>query len=100
MKVQMAEDEKLALGFCWYDKTQWEQLKALDNSEMDETYEEWRKNAAKAFGDLVAEGHEIRKVNIKVRAFLDWCRARGLQPDTEARTQYAAWVLKERDKAR
>ena len=94
----MNNDKSLVLGFCWYDRTQWEQLKAAVPDTMDDSYAQWRRNAARAFNKLRRDGHNIKKVNINVSAFLEWCKTRDLEPDSDGRTQYVAWVLRQRDK--
>ena len=40
------------------------------------------------------------KVLVDVEALLAWCNERGLPVNGESRSQYAAWLLQEKDKGK
>jgi len=88
--------KKLALAVCWYDETQWNNMKELDPGAMYDSYESWRKNANRAVNEMKKAGHEIKKVSIRADAFREWCKERGMEPNGDARSAYASWKLQER----
>jgi hypothetical protein len=63
---------------------------AEDPENMDESYEVWLEAAEKALRNFRAEGCEVRKVDVDVVAFADWCAAKGLPLNASSRSQYAA----------
>lgn len=96
----MTEQTKVA--FCWYERDQWEALKriAVDADAMDDSFDEWKKNANEAIHDLqinAPAGHSVQKVQIKVDKLLAWCEEEGVVNDSQSRTHYAVAVLKQRE---
>jgi len=57
---------------------------------VDDTYEEWRKNANSAFSEIQASGKKVRKVLIKISKLQEWCSEKGLEPNSKARAEYAS----------
>ncbi len=55
---------------CWYGESQWKILKELDPEALDDSYETWRKNATRALHEMSQGDHNIKKVSIKIEAFL------------------------------
>jgi len=92
----MSDETPPALAMCWYDETQWNILKQREPDALDATYEAWRKNATRALQEMAGAGHKIQKVAIKIDAFLRWCDERGVEPNAESRSAYAAWKLRHR----
>jgi hypothetical protein len=76
----------------WYDAAQWAKLKqvAVDADQLDDSHEQWRRNAENLERGLRHKGIEIRRVPIDVDSLVAWCRARNRALDGEARSQYAA----------
>ncbi len=89
---------KSALAMCWYDEAQWNLLKELDPLALDDTYEIWRTNATRALHEMSQAGHNIKKVSVKIEAFLQWCDQKGVEPNAESRSAYAVWKLQHRDR--
>ena len=58
----MNEHETIEFAFSWFDEEQWQLLKALDPVGLDDTYEEWRKNANDSFSDFEKNGQKVRKL--------------------------------------
>lgn len=86
-----------AMAMCWYDEEQWGILKAREPEVLDDTYEEWRRNATSALHELRQAGHNIRKITIKIDQFDRWCAENSVRPDAEARAAYVTWKLSQRD---
>lgn len=88
----MNTDDNPDIVFYWFDKYQWELLAKLDPNGVDDSYEEWRKNASKAFSSIEATGQSVRKVSIKVSELQIWCNKKGIEPNSESRAEFAAML--------
>ena len=93
------ESEGLALGLAWYKPEQWGRLLeiAADAEELEKTYAEWLAIANKALRDLEAQFVFPEKVEVDVEELLAWCRERKRPVDGAARSEYVAWLLRERE---
>ena len=60
-----------------------------DPSSLDDTYDDWRKEAELALFELRSEGYDIKKIAIKIDKLLTWCAENDCRPDSESRTEYA-----------
>jgi len=76
----------------WYDRTQWAKLKqvAVDGDELDDTYEDWLRNAERLERNLTREGFTVRRVAVNVDSLLAWCITQRIGLNAEARSKYAA----------
>lgn len=86
-------------GVAWYHDSDYEELRALfeDGDGMFPTYNEWLQTAQTRVEQLKREGVRVEKIHLKPAEFVDWCSARGLKLNGEARSQYAAETLALRD---
>ncbi len=91
-----SKSKEAALAMCWYDEAQWNILKELIPDALDDSYETWRKTADRALQEMTQAGHNIKKVSVKIDVFLRWCEQRGVEPNGESRSAYAAWKLQRR----
>lgn len=62
-------------GMFWSQPEQWDRLIEIseDRDELDDSYDEWRKNANRTIDHLRAKGQKIEKVEIDLEKFLFWC---------------------------
>ncbi len=83
------------LGLAWSDREDWEQLCEIadDRDKLDDTYEDWERQALKMVHDLEAVGQRIRKVPINIGALIAWCRERKCRIDMAARSEYVSYLL-------
>ena len=88
------------LGVAWYRREQWNRLLEIssDRDQLEDTYEEWKSIAEKHFDELALPGLPIRKVDIDVEELLSWCGSQDRPVDGEARAQFTAMKLREREK--
>ena len=95
----MKKSKKMNLAVAWYKPEQWRKLREIsaDSGRLEETYGEWQIHAEKAMKDFAARGVFPEKVVVDVEALLTWCNERGLPVNGESRSQYAAWLLQEKD---
>jgi hypothetical protein len=83
------------LGLAWYSREDWERLREIadDRDKLDDTYEDWERQALKLIHDLEAAGRRIRKVPINIEALVSWCRERKCRIDMAARADYVSHLL-------
>ena len=92
------KEQNTLFGIAWYRKEQWELLKstAADFELIEDTFEEWEKNAKKALRNLRKEGANVIKVDFDVEEFNEWCKKNNKRPDTRTRSDYVAYLLREK----
>jgi uncharacterized protein YecA (UPF0149 family) len=92
----------MKLGIVWYKPEQWKRLKEIseDREDTEETFDEWQVNAKKGIKLMQSQGIIPEKVLVDVEEFLAWCSGKGLFPNGESRSEYAAWLMKERSHIR
>jgi hypothetical protein len=96
--------KKLVAGVAWYRPEQWARLVEIcaDADELDDSYEDWFRNATARFAQLTAAGWTLKRVDVDVEELLRWCVVRGRLVDGQARSAYAAYLLERqyKDQAR
>jgi hypothetical protein len=90
-------DRPIAVGIAWYDATQWSKLKqvAADPERLEDTQEEWQRNAEETERGLAARGVVVRRIPIDLDALVAWCRARNKPVDGPARAEYTSFMLRD-----
>lgn len=83
------------VGFAWFTREQWQRLTEVvdDRNELDDTFEQWERNALTTLHDLESRGHSVRKVLVDVETLVAWCRVRGRRIDGTARADYVIALL-------
>jgi hypothetical protein len=83
------------LGLSWYSREDWERLHEIadDRAKLDDTYEDWERQALKMIQDLEAVGRRVQKVPINIEALIAWCRERKCRIDMAARSEYVSYLL-------
>ena len=92
----MDKNNDIQLALCWFDKVQWKLLAEIDPDGVDDSYEEWRKNANKAITNFAANGKKLVKVSIKVAELQEWCKNNGVEPNSSSRSEFAAMLAQQR----
>ncbi|MDD3619670.1 MAG: hypothetical protein PHX57_09795 [Desulfobulbaceae bacterium] len=49
--------------------------------------------------DFAARGLPVTKATVDTEELLRWCNERGLKINGESRSQYASWLLQQKNKA-
>lgn len=85
------EDQK-TVCIAWFRREQWPLLKqkAADRDEIEDTYDDWEKEAKKLVRMCIETGNKFHKIDVDVFALEKWCEEKGLQNDSKARSQFAA----------
>ncbi len=98
-KTSMSE-QQIVYSFAWFQPEEWQKLKETveDPETLDDTYQEWRHNAETVIKELRTDGHQVKKISIKISKLLDWCDSKGLKPNSKARSEYAAFLAEQRSK--
>jgi hypothetical protein len=80
------------VGFAW---EQWQRLTEVadDRSKLDDTFEQWERNALAMLYQLQSQGYSVRKVMVDVETLVAWCRARDRSVDGAARADYVTTLL-------
>ena len=92
----MKTGETLIVGVAWFDRAQWTRLKEIapDKSALDDSFEQWERNARSVVAKMKAEGLRVKEVSVDVDQLLAWCMLHGMAPDSNGRANYAAYVVK------
>lgn len=79
------------VGIPWYDETDYERVLEVmtDRHALFPHYRDWLAVAEQLIDRLQAQGFIPVKAQIKPDAFLAWCRALNIHPDSQARNDYA-----------
>ena len=93
----MNNENETIYTICWFDEEQWGLLAKLDPNGVDDTYSQWRKNANKAFAELKENGFKVQKVSVTTTELEKWCQKRNVEPNSKSRSEYAAFLAKERN---
>jgi hypothetical protein len=83
------------LVLAWYTREAWQHLVAVadDREALDETFEDWERQALTIVRELESNGRNVRKIPIVVDGLVAWCRARGYAIDSKARAAYVCDLL-------
>jgi hypothetical protein len=87
----------MPVGLAWYTRESWHRLVEVadDRSALDDTFEDWERQALSAFRKLQAAGANIHKVVIDIDALVAWCRAKGHKINGAARAEFASILVEE-----
>jgi len=92
----MNNDNEIKFAFCWFDKEQWELLAKIDPDGVDDSYEQWRKNAVKSILELESRGLSVTKVLIRISELQKWCEEKNVEPNSRSRSEFAAKLAQAR----
>ena len=77
---------------CWYTPETWQQLKAVADDELADTFEDFVRNATKEMQQLEARGIEVEKFYIDVDHMAAWCKRQGYRVDEHGRALYSSML--------
>lgn len=80
-----------AIAFFWIRREDYPRYLSLcvDAANLPPTHEKWLYAANKGVERLSRAGIEVFRVEVDLDEFVAWCRTKGLNVDSEARTSYA-----------
>jgi hypothetical protein len=93
-----SETKPVRIGVAWFDREQWLRLTEVvpNRNELDDTFQQWERNAKKTLEDLERRRQLVEKVPIKVDELLAWCTLRGLTPNGKARSEYVIELMQKK----
>lgn len=85
------------VGMAWYKAEHYDAIRGVmaDGHKLPATFHEWRIKAETLEKVHRRAGEIVVRAFIDPETFPDWCRARGLNVDAQARIQYAASIADE-----
>lgn len=85
------------VGMVWYRLEDYDAILGImsDREKLPRTFSEWRMKAETGEKKLRRDGKVVVRAFIDPKSFPEWCRARGLNIDSQARNQFAATVAKD-----
>lgn len=100
--MKESDETNAVVGVAWYRLKQWQRLRAvsIDADDLEDTYEEWLRQAEQKVADLSALGLCVEKVDVDVERLIAWCNERGLELDGRARSAYVTEKLRQREQFR
>ncbi len=85
---------KVIMAVAWYRAEDWQRWQAISVDKMEDTYEEWLKEAQRFVLEFTRQGNEIQRVVIEPDEFLKWAGNSGKQVSGSSRSEYAALQLR------
>jgi hypothetical protein len=91
----------LIVGVAWYTPEQWQRLKLLadDAEALDDTYQDWLKNATDQVRRLKGQGFQVVEVPIDVDEWVAWSQENGKALDGAARSEFTSRKVSDRFEA-
>ena len=98
MSREDSAESNVAVGVAWFDRDQWKRLKEIapDRGALDDTFEDWERNARRLMAKITADGHRVEAVPVDIDQLLAWCTLQGIAPDGKARASYVTHLLRTR----
>ncbi|MDR1661233.1 MAG: hypothetical protein LBR95_02225 [Azoarcus sp.] len=86
------------IGMVWYERQDYDAILRImtDRDKLPATFHEWRMSAESGEKQLRRSGHTVVRARIDPETFPDWCRARGLNVDAQARIEFSRNAALER----
>lgn len=81
----------LIVGLAWYRAEEYSAIRRImaDGHKFAGTFNEWRRIAEGIEQNLRRDGQTVVRAIIDPKTFPEWCRARGLNVDAQARMDFA-----------
>jgi len=92
----MKQTIEVLIGIGWYSQQEWHKLKAIaeDSDALDDTYEDFLKNFAKAQNHMKKQKMKTKKVKIIVSDLVNWCAENELPINGKSRSEFVSQKLR------
>ena len=84
---------KVIAAVAWYRAEDWPRWKSISEDGMDDTYEEWLKQARQAVLTMSLESMEVHRVSVDPDEFLNWARSKRKPITSASRSEYAVMTF-------
>jgi hypothetical protein len=90
-----AGEGRMAVGLAWFRRDEWPRLvaSAVDREVLEDTYDEWLRDARRLLLDAATRGMAVEKVDVGIDELLAWCRHENRPLDSYARASFASYKL-------
>lgn len=87
-----------AVGIPWYRREDYARIRRTmrDGAKLPARYADWLRAAEATQKQIEGQGIVAERVYLDPRGFAEWCRARGLDIDADARMRFASAAVAER----
>lgn len=84
-------------GMVWYHREDYDACLRImtDSDKLPRSFSVWLSKAEYGEQKLKLDGYAVVRAYIDPKTFPDWCRSRGLDINSNARTEYANFIAKE-----
>lgn len=84
-----------SFGIPWYRREDYDGIRQAmaDGDSLPESYAYWLSSAESVEAAVQTVGKRVVRVELDLPVFLAWCRDQGLQPNSGARSRYAAAMV-------
>jgi hypothetical protein len=95
----MKSNSDKVIGIAWYRKEQWFILRqvAENPNDIEDTYEEWLKNANKLKKALVDSGLAVEEVDVDMQDVINWCKKGNKTINSNNISEYVVFKLREKN---
>jgi hypothetical protein len=85
---------------CFKDEAAYRRAREIftDSKDMPDTFEDWKTLVRRELEEIRQAGNIAIRADFDPEMFLDWCRSRGFQPNSQARGAFAEHVVLEYQK--
>lgn len=87
----MKELQVKVAGMVWHEERDFAQIKAVmeDADRLHATHAKWKLAAEQGESSMRRQGVFVVRAIVRPAEFVDWCKARGLKINAQARNQFA-----------
>lgn len=91
-------NNEVVIGVAWYQREHWDRLKRIadDSADLDESYDEWKKNANSGINEIRSAGKTAQRVNVDIDELISWCAENNKSLNSAARAQFVSEKLRAR----
>ncbi|MDR7120681.1 hypothetical protein [Rheinheimera soli] len=92
------QNDQVVVGIAWYQREHWERLKQIadDSAAMDDSYDEWKKNANAGMHQIRLTDKTALRVNVDIDELLKWCAEHHKPMNSAARAEFVSEKLRAR----
>jgi hypothetical protein len=95
----MRSNNDKVIGIAWYRKEQWFILRQVveNPNDIEDTYEEWLKNANILKKELVDSGLAVEEVDVDMQDVINWCKKGNKTINSNNISEYVVFKLREKN---
>jgi hypothetical protein len=83
----------VAAGIAWYSPEAWQQLVAMPEARIENSYSDFVRIFENAVREFAAQGVRAEKISINVGEMIAWCHSHGYEIDAKGRAVYGSIAM-------